>query len=133
MSHVEGRKGPYPTTHFRALCREASQGGPDNSYESVGRALAGEAHKLLVEMYDDEDVRGEKIDELSSLIWGKPPVTRVRSWEGFSVSDDSGKVIAWFKREFPLYMNQVPNERSETFLRGVYRYVVEEENDITQL
>lgn len=118
--------GPCPT-FFRATCRKAAEGGPDNGYDQAGYTLCGALANLIDNGDDDE--RGAKLEELSALICG--PGRYVRSLPGFLASPDADAVIAWFNLALPRCMALIPSRRRTTFLRGVYRYVVEEENDVT--
>ncbi len=123
--------------HFRATCREAARQATDVTYESAGFSLAGWAAGLLSQVLDDDDAV-RRLTVLSDLIHRPgPPLgggyMMVRSLGGFLRSDDAGAVIAWFRRELPRCMALVPRARYGIFLRGVYRYAVEEENDVTAI
>jgi hypothetical protein len=92
-------------------------------YEEPGyhlaRALAG-----LIESADDEE-RAAKLDEFVELLCPQGQ-TRVRSFAGFIASSGAERAIAWLKRELPRCMALVPARLRVTFLREMYRCVVEE-------
>lgn len=95
-------------TFFRAACRTASHGG-GSGYEEPGYTLVGGVASLLD---DDLDAKLEALD-------------------GFLMSDDDDAVLGWFDRELPRCMALVPRRRRLSFLRGVHRFVFDEENDVT--
>jgi hypothetical protein len=98
---------------FVAGCREART-GRDCSYDQPAYNLAGALRGLEPNVVE-EDEWAERRQELSTFIWQR--------------SDDD--VLAWFDRWLPRCMALVPRRRRESFLKGVYRFVVDEENDIT--
>jgi hypothetical protein len=115
------RYGPCPT-HFRATCRQASEGGT-NSYESAGYQIVMHIGNLAPDDFDPDDWE-RHVEELEDLIMGP-------SNAGMSLiqSDDAG-VLAWFDLWVPSCMALIPSRRRQTFLAGVYRYVIEEGNPV---
>lgn len=109
---------------FRALCREAAQGGAD-SYARAGYELARHLGDVI-----DDNVQG-KLLELSNVIDRRDERGWIRSLDRFLESDDASFVINWFRRELPRCMALVPARRHRAFLKGVYEYAMDEENDIT--
>lgn len=120
--------GPCPT-FFRAACRKAATGGHGNGYDWAGHTLAGHVPELIDE--GDDDARAAKLEALSDALWRRGPNGLVRGVNVFLISPDADEVLAWFDRELPRCMGLIPAPRRTSFLRGVYRYVVEQENDIT--
>jgi hypothetical protein len=113
MLMVEKPKGfgACPTFFF-ASCLEASQGGRDgyqSAARSLVRSLGGIApHEVELDEWSD------KLDELQALI----------------VDGRDDEVLSWFDRWLPRCMALVPRQRRRSFLKGIYRYVVDEGNAI---
>jgi hypothetical protein len=80
---------------------------------------------------EDEDLL-TRLTELQEAITRPGTNAFMRSVDGFLMSPDADLVIAWFKRELPRCMALVPGRRHTAFLRGVYQYAVEEENNLTE-
>jgi hypothetical protein len=99
-------------TYFAASCWTARRGGTDG-YECAGRNLVGGLGSLAPYDVQDEDW-AVKLDELQSLV----------------VAGQDGDILAWFDEWLPRCMALVPARRRQSFLKGVYRYVIEEENAI---
>ena len=73
---------------------------------------------------------GAKLEEFADLFY-PPGLGVIRSWEGLLMSPDADRAVAWLTRELPRVMDFIPDRRRLTFLRGVYRCLVEEGHDIT--
>jgi hypothetical protein len=100
-------------------CLEASQGGR-NTHADAGYSLA--MHLGSLGPFDIEEEEWHRLlDELSDSI--------DRANETGDSSDDD-VVIAWFERWVPRCMALVPRRRWPMFLKGVYRYAVEEGNGV---
>jgi hypothetical protein len=129
MSTTKPVSGACPT-FFRATVHTARAGGA-SGYAVVGHTLASTAHSLIE--YDDDDDLAARLQELSDAVCSTDhPRGNLRSLAHFLASDDARLVIAWFKRELPRCMALVPTRRYSSFLRGVYRYVIEEEHDLLE-
>ncbi|WP_406699135.1 hypothetical protein V5E97_09670 [Singulisphaera sp. Ch08] len=100
-------------TFFRATCQDASRDNRDG-YLWAGYKLTAAAAGLLYEDFDEETFVG-KVEAMQDAIMRR----------------DDATVIAWFVRELPRCMSLVPARRRDQFLVGVYRYAIEEENDVT--
>lgn len=99
-------------TFFLARCREASRGGIDG-YEWAAYSLVGAVASLAPDELEEDQWLTE-VEELSALIEAR----------------DGEAVMCWFDRWLPRCMALVPRRRRPSFLRGIYRYVVEEGNAI---
>ncbi len=127
---TETRPSGACPTFFRAACRKASEGGNGNGYDWAGYTLAGALANLIeYQGLDEADAKAEKLQEFAALF--HHPGQLVRSVNVFLTSPDAPAALAWLARELPRCMALVPADRRDNFLRGVFRYVVEEENDIT--
>lgn len=112
-------------SHFHSTCRTASEGGV-NGYQVAGYELARWASNLLpLDMESDE--WEERLNELDDLIENEGP----RDSEPGDAEVDA-KVLAWFDRWLPCCMALIPRRRRTAFLKGVYRYVIEDGNSIAE-
>ena len=106
---------------FRALCRTASEGG-ESGYSWAGYQLAGAIHDL--EPYEVEhDEWLERVQALESLICPKDD-------SGWLMRPDDALVLEWLDRELPRCMALAPRRRRHQFLKGLYRYVRDEEQPL---
>ena len=110
-------------TCFRAVCHEAAQGGA-NGYVRAGHFLMGLLPQVLEHDDDEPDLR---LGELQHLVQGERP----RSESQFLASPDATRVWGWLSHELPRCVALIPARRRVSALRGVYRYVVTEERDLT--
>ncbi len=122
MQTSTNASGACPTL-FRSLCQTASEGGPNSGYEWAGHGIIRHLWKLIE--FDDEAERDAKLTELDGLVNGG-------SAYAFANGPNGSAVIEWFRRELPRCIGLVPPRRHGQFLRGIYCYVVEEGNSITE-
>jgi hypothetical protein len=104
-------RGACPSFFF-AQCREASLGGA-GGYRNAGHSLASTIAQLPPD-WIEEDQWVPELEKLQALIEAG--------------SDE--EIIAWFKRWVPRCMALVPARRYDSFLRGVYACVIDEENSV---
>lgn len=97
---------------FRALCRTASS-KTSGGYQWAGYGLIGHVSRLSPRDMEESE-------------WE----ARVEALDGLIVARDDAAVLAWLDAHLPACMELVPRPRREAFLRGVYKYVLEEENEI---
>jgi hypothetical protein len=123
MKTPTGRRpsGACPT-FFRRLCRTASM-GDDGGYASAGYSLVRAVARLLDEHGDDRDALLEQLQAAISPPFGISEFTK---------PPDDDSVLAWFDRELPRCMALIPRARRASFLRGVYRAVLDEESPVTE-
>ena len=105
-------------SHFRAICRRASEGG-SSGYDEAGYHLVAAIGDLA-----PYDVEGENWDR---QLQGLADLLLLTDGGGMTlVPPDDDAVLAWFVRWVPRCMALIPQRRRGTFLEGVYRYVLEE-------
>ncbi len=112
---------------FQALCRSATRGGREG-YEEAGRGLVA-ALATLGPDSTTVDEWAEDVDVLIGLVCPATPIGRGSGLTPWAFPDDDA-VLGWFQSRLPLCMAHVPRRRRDSFLRGVYQYLREEEGDV---
>lgn len=121
-TETEYRGSSACPSYFARACRDAARGGV-NSYEDAGYTLAGGIARLAPDDRTD-DFWAARLAELAAALYRD-------DGNGHVAPPDDDAVWGWLKANLPGCMELVPTERRDTFLRGVYRYAIEEENDVT--
>lgn len=113
----------YPCpSFFRAACRRAAE-GEKGGYLVAGYTLAMHLHGLAPDRLDAGEWAA-RLSRLADLICpDERPI-------GYRRPADDGPIVRWLLANVPACMRLVPSSRRARFVEGVYRWVIDEENDI---